>query len=94
MALIVQKFGGTSVANPERIQNVAQRVARHHKHGDKIVVVVSAMSGVTDNLIKMAKELMPIPNEREMDMLLAILIKLSVTPLMAETTTTILSPCL
>jgi aspartate kinase len=71
MALIVQKFGGTSVANPERIKNVAQRVAKHHARGDQIVVVVSAMSGVTDNLIKMAKELMPLPNEREMDMLLA-----------------------
>jgi aspartate kinase len=71
MALIVQKFGGTSVANPERIKNVAQRVAKYHGQGDKIVVVVSAMSGVTDNLIKMAKELMPLPSEREMDMLLA-----------------------
>lgn len=71
MALIVQKFGGTSVANPERIQNVALRVAKHHRKGDQVVVVVSAMSGVTDNLIKMAKQLMPIPNEREMDMLLA-----------------------
>ncbi|MGP8199193.1 MAG: aspartate kinase [Limisphaerales bacterium] len=71
MALIVQKFGGTSVANPERIKNVASRVARCHAQGDQIVVVVSAMSGVTDNLIKMAKELMPLPSEREMDMLLA-----------------------
>jgi aspartate kinase len=56
MALIVQKFGGTSVANPDRIKNVAQRVARHHGAGDQIVVVVSAMSGVTDSLIKMARE--------------------------------------
>jgi aspartate kinase len=71
MALIVQKFGGTSVANPARIKNVAERVAKHHGQGDQIVVVVSAMSGVTDNLIKMAKELMPLPSEREMDMLLA-----------------------
>ena len=71
MALIVQKFGGTSVASPERIKNVALRVAKHRAQGDQIVVVVSAMSGVTDNLIKMAKELMPLPNEREMDMLLA-----------------------
>ena len=47
------------------------RVAKHHEKGDQIVVVVSAMSGVTDNLIKMAKELMPLPSEREMDMLLA-----------------------
>lgn len=71
MALIVQKYGGTSVANPERIKNVAARVARYRAKGDQVVVVVSAMSGVTDNLIKLAKELMPLPNEREMDMLLA-----------------------
>jgi len=71
MALIVQKYGGTSVGNPDRIKNVAARVAKYHKRGDKIVVVVSAMSGVTDNLIKLAKEIMPLPTEREMDMLLA-----------------------
>ncbi len=71
MALIVQKFGGTSVGNPDRIKNVAKRVAGYRSRGDKVVVVVSAMSGVTDNLIKMAKEMMPLPNEREMDMLLA-----------------------
>jgi aspartate kinase len=71
MALIVQKYGGTSVANTERIKNVATRVAKYHAQGDKVVVVVSAMSGVTDNLIKLAKEIMPLPNEREMDMLLA-----------------------
>jgi aspartate kinase len=71
MALIVQKFGGTSVATVERIQNVAQRVAKYRAQGDQVVVVVSAMSGVTDNLIKMAKEIMPMPSEREMDMLLA-----------------------
>ncbi len=69
--LIVQKYGGTSVANPERIKNVAQRVARYRAQGNQVVVVVSAMSGVTDNLIKMARELTPLPNEREMDMLLA-----------------------
>src|SRR5438552_2644100 len=71
MPLIVQKYGGTSVANTERIKNVAARLARHRAKGDQIVVVVSAMSGVTDNLIKLAKDLMPLPNEREMDMLLA-----------------------
>src|SRR5882762_4122098 len=71
MALIVQKYGGTSVGNPERIKNVARRVAQHRTKGDQIVVVVSAMSGVTDNLIKLAKEIMPLPTEREMDMLLA-----------------------
>ena len=71
MALIVQKYGGTSVGNPERIKNVAQRVAKYRNQDDQIVVVVSAMSGVTDNLIKLAKEIMPLPSEREMDMLLA-----------------------
>ena len=71
MSLIVQKYGGTSVGNPERIKNVAARVAKYRAQGDQIVVVVSAMSGVTDNLIKLAKEIMPLPNEREMDVLLA-----------------------
>src|ERR1051325_6476241 len=69
--LMVQKYGGTSVGNSERIRNVAARVAKYHSEGDQIVVVVSAMSGVTDNLIKLAKEIMPLPNEREMDVLLA-----------------------
>jgi aspartate kinase len=71
MALIVQKYGGTSVGNTDRIKNVARRVAEYRKRGDKIVVVVSAMSGVTDGLIKLAKEIVPLPSEREMDMLLA-----------------------
>src|SRR5438094_5947400 len=71
MALIVQKYGGTSVGNPDRIKSVAARVARCRARGDQVVVVVSAMSGVTDNLIKLAKEIMPLPSEREMDMLLA-----------------------
>src|SRR6267378_5323144 len=71
MSLIVQKYGGTSVGNPERIKNVARRVAQYRAKGDQIVVVVSAMSGVTDDLIKLAKEIMPLPTEREMDMLLA-----------------------
>ncbi len=71
MALIVQKYGGTSVGNPERIKNVARRVAAHRAKGDQVVVVVSAMSGVTDSLIKLAKEITPLPSEREMDMLLA-----------------------
>src|SRR5437667_4876999 len=71
MALIVQKYGGTSVANADRIKSVAARVARCREQGDQVVVVVSAMSGVTDNLIKLAREIMPLPSEREMDMLLA-----------------------
>ncbi|RME91710.1 MAG: aspartate kinase, partial [Verrucomicrobia bacterium] len=71
MALIVQKYGGSSVANTERIQNVARRVASYRRNGDRVVVVVSAMQGVTDNLIRLAKEITPLPSEREMDMLLA-----------------------
>ena len=71
MALIVQKYGGTSVANTDRIKNVAARVAKYRAQGDQVVVVVSAMSGVTDGLIKLAKDIAPLPSEREMDMLLA-----------------------
>src|ERR1700681_4139856 len=71
MALIVQKYGGTSVGDADRIKNVARRVSESRKGGDRIVVVVSAMSGVTDGLIKLAKDIMPIPPEREMDVLLA-----------------------
>lgn len=71
MALIVQKYGGTSVANTDRIKNVAARVAKYRAQGDHVVVVVSAMSGVTDGLIKLAKDIAPLPSEREMDMLLA-----------------------
>jgi aspartate kinase len=71
MALIVQKYGGTSVGNTDRIKNVAARVAKYHAQGDQIVVVVSAMSGVTDGLIKLAKDIALLPSEREMDMLLA-----------------------
>jgi aspartate kinase len=71
MALIVQKYGGTSVGNPERIKNVARRVLDTQQAGNQVVAVVSAMSGVTDNLIKLAKEVHPEPDEREMDVLLA-----------------------
>jgi aspartate kinase len=71
MALIVQKYGGTSVGDIDRIKNVARRVAANRAHGDQIVVVVSAMSGVTDGLIKLAKDITATPPEREMDVLLA-----------------------
>ena len=71
MSLIVQKYGGTSVGDAERIKNVARRVGESRARGDRIVVVVSAMSGVTDRLITLAKQIMPAPPEREMDMLLA-----------------------
>lgn len=71
MALIVQKFGGSSVADIDCIKNVAARVARHHAQGDRIVVVVSAMKGETDRLLGLAKSLTDIPSEREMDMILS-----------------------
>ncbi len=71
MALIVQKYGGSSVKDTERIKNVAKRVAAYRQKGDQIVVVVSAMGGGTDNLIRLASEINKQPSEREMDMLLA-----------------------
>jgi aspartate kinase len=71
MALIVQKYGGTSVGNPERIQAVAERVKRFRARGDSVVVVVSAMSGVTDSLIKLARSVHDDPPARELDVLLA-----------------------
>jgi aspartate kinase len=71
VALIVQKYGGTSVGTTERIKAVADRVVRTAKAGNKVVVVVSAMSGETDKLIGLAHQISPSPNEREMDMLLS-----------------------
>lgn len=71
MALIVQKYGGTSVANPERIRNVARRVARYKALGHQVVVVVSAMSGETNRLISLAKEIMPDPDPRELDVMVS-----------------------
>ena len=71
MAIIVQKYGGTSVGNPERIKNVARRVLETQQAGHKVVVVVSAMSGVTDSLIKLSREVCTRPSEREMDVLLS-----------------------
>ncbi len=70
MALIVQKFGGTSVADPERIRAVAEHVAFTKRHGNDVVVVVSAMGKSTDNLIKLANDVSSTQPAREMDMLL------------------------
>ena len=67
MALIVQKYGGTSVSNPERIKNVVRRVAKFKALGHQIVVVVSAMSGETNRLIALAKEMQAYPDPRELD---------------------------
>ena len=71
MSLIVQKYGGTSVGNPERITNVAKRLLETQRAGHSVVAVVSAMSGVTDSLIKLAREVSAKPTEREMDVLLS-----------------------
>ncbi|MDP1818496.1 MAG: aspartate kinase [Acidimicrobiales bacterium] len=70
MPLVVQKFGGTSVADPERIREVADHVARTRRRGDAVVVVVSAMGKETDELIRLANEVSPQPPGREMDMLI------------------------
>jgi len=69
--LIVQKYGGTSVGNPERIRNVAKRVVRTKEEGHDVVVVVSAMSGETDKLINLANQVSDNPDPREMDMLVS-----------------------
>lgn len=72
MALIVQKFGGTSVGDVDRIRNVATKVKATYDAGNQVVVVVSARSGVTNELIARAKALNPNPDDREMDMLLSV----------------------
>jgi aspartate kinase len=71
MALVVQKYGGTSVADIKRIRNVAQRVIATYDQGNDLVVILSAMAGVTDNLIEMAHQASNNPDKREMDVLLA-----------------------
>src|SRR5512138_2579 len=69
--LIVQKYGGTSVGSTERIKNVARRVAHFHKQGHKLVVVVSAMSGETNRLLALAREISSSPSGRELDVVAA-----------------------
>lgn len=71
MALIVQKYGGTSMGSAERIRNVAKRVARWKSKGNQVVVVVSAMSGETNRLIALAKEVSPQPDPRELDVMIS-----------------------
>jgi aspartate kinase len=71
MPLIVQKYGGTSVGSPERIRNVARKILETQQQGCRVVAVISAMAGVTDKLIKLARETSPQPEERELDVLLA-----------------------
>ena len=71
MALIVQKFGGTSVGNPEKIKAVAKRVLNYSRQGHEMVVVLSAMSGETDRLVALANTMQDQPDTREMDVLLS-----------------------
>src|SRR5690606_34980359 len=71
MALIVQKYGGTSVGSVERIMNVARKVKAFRDKGDDVVVVVSAMSGETNRLIELAKQAQMPPDARELDVLLS-----------------------
>ena len=70
MSLIVQKYGGTSVANAERVMEVAKRVIKYKKEGNDVIVVVSAPAGTTDSLLKRAYEITDTPSKRELDMLL------------------------
>src|SRR5436190_7929978 len=71
MRLVVQKYGGTSVGTSERICNVARRLIETQRGGCQVVAVISAMAGVTDNLLKLAKQVSPHPTERELDVLLS-----------------------
>lgn len=71
MALIVQKYGGTSVADTDRIRNVAERVAEEYDKGNDMIVVVSAMAGVTDSMTKLANQVTDAPESRELDVLLS-----------------------
>ena len=70
MALIVQKFGGSSVSDAEKIKHVAARVLKTQSEGNQVVVVVSAMGDTTDELIELAEQVSPKPAARELDMLL------------------------
>ena len=71
MALIVQKYGGTSVGTIDRIRNVARRLIELQNEENQVVAVISAMSGVTDKLIALAQQVMPNPPAREMDVILS-----------------------
>ena len=74
MALIVQKYGGTSVGTVERIKNVAKKVVAAKQRGNEVVVVVSAMAGETNRLLALAQQISELPDERERDVLLLSLI--------------------
>lgn len=71
MSLIVQKYGGSSLADADKIKNVARRILKTRDEGNQVIVIVSAMGDTTDNLISLAKKISPVPPKRELDMLLA-----------------------
>src|SRR5687768_11554851 len=71
MAIVVQKYGGSSVASAERIRAVAQRISKRRSEGDQVVAVVSAMGDTTDELIELASQITDHPEPREMDVLLS-----------------------
>src|SRR5690606_20742720 len=79
MSLIVQKYGGSSVANVDRIKHVAKRIVKKKSEGNQLVVVVSAIGDTTDELIELAHEITRTPSEREMDMLLSTVEKITVS---------------
>src|ERR1700746_3490092 len=71
MPLVVQKYGGTSVGTPKRIQSVARRLVKTQREGCQVVGIIFSVGGVTDNLVKLAHEISPHPTERELDILLS-----------------------
>ncbi len=81
MALVVQKYGGSSVASPAHIKRVAAQILQEQKHGNQVVVVVSAMGDTTDHLVSMSREISKNPPEREMDMLLSVGERISIAML-------------
>jgi len=84
VALVVQKYGGTSVGDIERIRSVARRIIRVRKRGDDVIVVLSAMAGDTDRLIRLAHEITDAPDERELDVLISTGEQVSVAPMSIE----------
>ena len=71
MAVIVQKYGGSSVETIEKINNIAERIIKRKSEGNDLVIVVSAMGKTTDHLIKMAHDISPDPDKRELDVLMS-----------------------
>ena len=90
--MIVQKFGGSSVANPDRIKKVAERVSRYCKKGHSLVVVVSALGDTTDELLELAGQITSTPSRRELDMLMSTGDQISVSLLAMATAVRSLPP--